>query len=134
QRAEHPRGGLIGGLVDLSVITTYRCDSRCSMCHIWKNPTHPDYEVSLETLAKIPEGFDHINITGGEPTLRKDLLDICHLLYPKAHTLEISTNGLHGDVLERIVRAYPDVKIRISVEGFEATNNAIRGEKGGFKK
>lgn len=120
--------------MDISIITTYRCDSRCSMCHIWKNPTHPDYEVSLETLAKLPRGFDHINITGGEPTLRKDLLEICDLLRPKARTLEISTNGLHGDVLERVVRAYPDVKIRISVEGFESTNNSIRGEKGGFKR
>lgn len=120
--------------MDLSVITTYRCDSRCSMCHIWKNPTHPDYELDLETLAKLPGGFDYINITGGEPTLRKDLMAICDLLRPKTRTLEISTNGLHGDVLEPIVLKYPDIKIRISVEGFEATNNAIRGEKNGFQR
>jgi MoaA/NifB/PqqE/SkfB family radical SAM enzyme len=104
------------------------------MCHIWKNPTHPDYEVDRATLEKLPGGFDHINLTGGEPTLRKDLLELCHALRPKTHTLEISTNGLHGDVLERIVRAYPEIKIRISVEGFEATNNRIRGEKNGFRK
>jgi MoaA/NifB/PqqE/SkfB family radical SAM enzyme len=104
------------------------------MCHIWKNPTHPDYEVDAELLSKLPNGFDHINVTGGEPTLRKDLLELVHLLRPKTRTLEISSNGLHGDVLERVVRAYPDVKIRISVEGFEATNNTIRGEKGGFAK
>jgi MoaA/NifB/PqqE/SkfB family radical SAM enzyme len=120
--------------VDLAVITTYRCDSRCSMCHIWKNPTHPDYEIGLEALSKLPTGFDHINVTGGEPTLRKDLLDLCHLLYPRTRKLEISSNGLHGDVLERVVRAYPDVKIRISVEGLEETNNRIRGERGGFTK
>src|SRR5437868_857858 len=98
--------------MDLSVITTYRCDSRCSMCHIWKNPTHPDYEIDLETLAKLPTGFDYINITGGEPTIRKDLPDICRLLNPKTKTLEISTNGLHGNVLEPIVREFPDIKIR----------------------
>jgi radical SAM protein with 4Fe4S-binding SPASM domain len=120
--------------MDLSVITTYRCDSRCSMCFIWKNPTHPEHELDLATLDKLPGGFDYLNITGGEPTLRKDLLEICHLLHPKAKTLEISTNGLHADVLERIVDAYPDIKIRISVEGFEATNDRIRGEKNGFKK
>lgn len=104
------------------------------MCHIWKNPTHPDYEVDAATLQKLPGGFDHVNLTGGEPTLRKDLLELCHILRPKTRTLEISTNGLHGDVLERIVKAYPDIKIRISVEGFEATNNRIRGEKNGFQK
>lgn len=120
--------------MDLSIITTYRCDSRCSMCHIWQNPTHPKYELDLATLEKLPRGFDYVNITGGEPTLRKDLLEICHVLYPKAKTLEISTNGLHGDVLEPIVRTYPDIKIRISVEGFEATNDRIRGERRGFQK
>src|SRR5205823_1350855 len=120
--------------VDLSIITTYRCDSRCSMCHIWKNPTHPDYELDLETLRKLPDGFDYVNITGGEPTLRKDLVQICEVLYPKAKTLEISTNGLHANVLEPIVRKYPDIKIRISIEGFEETNNRIRGEKDGFAK
>jgi MoaA/NifB/PqqE/SkfB family radical SAM enzyme len=120
--------------MDLSIITTYRCDSRCSMCFIWKNPTHPDYEIDIPTLEKLPAGFDYVNITGGEPTLRKDLLEICRTLRPKAKTLEISTNGLHGDKLEPIVREFPDTKIRISVEGFEATNDRIRGERDGFKR
>ncbi|MGO9960506.1 MAG: radical SAM/SPASM domain-containing protein [Solirubrobacteraceae bacterium] len=120
--------------MDLSVITTYRCDSRCSMCHIWKNPTHPDYEIDIDTLRKLPGGFDYLNITGGEPTIRKDLIDICRTLRPKTRTLEISTNGLHPNVLEPIVREFPDIKIRISVEGFEATNNKIRGERDGFNR
>ncbi len=120
--------------MDLSVITTYRCDSRCSMCHIWKNPTHPDYEVDIDTLAKLPGGFDYVNVTGGEPTIRKDLIDVCRALRPKTNTLEISTNGLHPNVLEPIVREFPDIKIRISVEGFEATNNRIRGERDGFNR
>lgn len=120
--------------MDLSIITTYRCDSRCSMCFIWKNPTHPDYEIDIPTLERLPGGFDYVNITGGEPTLRKDLLEICRALRPKAKTLEISTNGLHGDKLEPIVREFPDTKIRISVEGFEATNDRIRGERDGFKR
>lgn len=120
--------------MDISVITTYRCNSRCSMCYVWKNPTHPDYEVDIETLKKLPTGFDYVNITGGEPTLRKDLLSICHTLAPKTKTLEISTNGLNGDVLESIVNTYPDIKIRISVEGFEEKNDVIRGERNGFEK
>jgi MoaA/NifB/PqqE/SkfB family radical SAM enzyme len=104
------------------------------MCHIWQNPTHPDYEIGPDVLEKVPSGFDYLNVTGGEPTLRKDLPEIVDLLRPKTKTLEISTNGLHVDRLEPIVKKYPDVKIRISVEGFEATNDRIRGEKGGFRK
>jgi MoaA/NifB/PqqE/SkfB family radical SAM enzyme len=104
------------------------------MCNIWKHPTHPDYEIDTATLAKLPGGFDHLNITGGEPTLRKDLLDLCRVLRPKAHTLEISTNGMHGDRLEEVIREFPDTKVRISLEGFGETNNTIRGERDGFNR
>ena len=120
--------------MDVAVILTYRCNSRCSMCHIWQNPTLPKEEVSLETLEKIPNGIDYLNLTGGEPTLRQDLMEIVDLLYPKAMTLEISSNGQHAERIEPIIKKYPDVKIRFSLEGFEATNNRIRGEKDGFNQ
>ena len=120
--------------MDLSVILTYRCNSRCSMCHVWQHPTLPAEEVTPATLAKLPAGFDYLNLTGGEPTLRADLEEIVDLLHPKTRQLEISTNGLQGDKLERIVAKHPDVKIRISLEGLGARNDAIRGEKDGFER
>lgn len=120
--------------MDLSLILTYRCDSRCSMCYIWKNPTDPANEIDIETLRKLPANFDYLNITGGEPTLRKDLAEICDLLYTKTKKLEISTNGLHVDKIIPIVEKYPDIKIRISIEGEGRVNDEIRGEKDGYKK
>ncbi|MGD9612441.1 MAG: radical SAM/SPASM domain-containing protein [Kiritimatiellia bacterium] len=120
--------------MDVSVILTYRCNSRCSMCHVWQHPTLPAEEVPPAVLAKLPAGFDYLNLTGGEPTLRADLEEIVDLLHPKARQLEISTNGLQGDKLERIVRKHPDVKIRISLEGLGAKNDALRGEKDGFER
>ena len=118
--------------MDLSVISTYRCNSHCSMCSIWKSPTLPTEEVSLATLQKLPGGFDNLNITGGEPTLRNDLKEIVDLLHPKAKKLEISSNGMYPDRLEAIVKKYPDIKIRFSLDGFDLTNNRVRGEKDGF--
>ena len=104
------------------------------MCHVWQHPTLPAEEVSPAVLAKLPGGFDYLNLTGGEPTLRADLEEIVDLLHPKARQLEISTNGLQPDKLERIVAKHPDVKIRISLEGIAAKNDAIRGEKNGFER
>ena len=89
-------------------------------------------EVSLETLAKIPAGIDYLNLSGGGPTLREDLPDIVDLLYPKAMQLEISSNGLRAERLEPIVKKYPCIKIRFSLDGMNGTNNLIRGEKDGF--
>jgi len=103
------------------------------MCNIWQNPTLPQEEVNLDTLSKIPSGIDYLNLTGGEPTLRSDLMDVVDLLYSKAMQLEISSNGLMPERLEPIIRKYPDVKVRFSLEGFEQTNNVIRGEKNGFQ-
>ena len=120
--------------MDLAVILTYRCSSRCSMCHVWKHPTQPEAEVTPATLTKVPGGFDFINLTGGEPTLRRDLPEIVDILYPKACTLEISTNGLHAERLVPLVEKYPDIKVRISIEGFGQTNDSIRGESGGYEK
>jgi len=120
--------------MDIAIILTYRCNSKCSMCNVWKNPSLPSEEISLETMIKIPGGLETINLTGGEPTLREDLMEIVDLLYPKTDKLEISSNGLLPHKLEPIIQKYPDIKIRFSLEGFEATNNLIRGEKNGFDK
>ena len=120
--------------MDVCVILTYRCNSKCSMCYVWQNPTKRREEISLDTLRKIPSGIDYLNLTGGEPTLRNDLMEIVDLLHPKAMTLEISSNGLHAERLEPIIKKYPCTKIRFSLEGCESTNNKIRGEKDGYRK
>lgn len=120
--------------MDVCVILTYRCNSKCSMCYVWQNPTLEREEISIETLKKIPSGIHYLNLTGGEPTLRKDLQEIVDVLYPKTMTLEISSNGLFPERLEPIVKKYPCIKIRFSLEGFGITNDRIRGEKGGYEK
>ena len=42
--------------MDLTVISTFRCNSKCQMCYIWQNPTDPKEEVSLETLVEAAAG------------------------------------------------------------------------------
>ena len=120
--------------MDVAVILTYRCNSRCSMCHIWQNPTSPEDEISLGTLDKIPSNIDYLNLTGGEPTLREDLEAIVDLPYPRAMTLEISSNGSRPERLEPTIGRYPDVKIRFSLDGIGERNHWIRGELGGFER
>lgn len=118
--------------MDLTVISTYRCNSRCQMCYIWQNPTHPKEEITAATLEKLPGGFDNLNVSGGEPTLRRDLAELIDVVYPKARVTEVSSNGLRPERLLPIIKKYPNVKVRFSLEGDEATSNSIRGEKDGF--
>jgi MoaA/NifB/PqqE/SkfB family radical SAM enzyme len=118
--------------MDLTIISTFRCNSKCQMCYIWQNPTDPREEVSIETLSKLPDGFDNLNVSGGEPTLRTDLHELIDVVYPKARITEISSNGLHPERLVPIIKKYPNIKIRFSLEGNELTNNTIRGEEDGY--
>jgi len=124
--------GKLDHKMDLTVISTFRCNSKCQMCYIWQNPTEPKEEVSLATLSKLPSGFDNLNVSGGEPTLRKDLGEMIDLLYPKARVTEISSNGLHPERLVPIIKKHPNIKVRFSLEGDQETSDRIRGEKDGY--
>ena len=104
------------------------------MCYVWQNPTAPEQEISLGTLSKLPNGFDNLNVSGGEPTLRRDLAEMVDILYPKARVLEISSNGLYPERLVPIIKKYPNIKVRFSLEGDERTNNRIRGEVDGYNR
>jgi len=116
-----------------TVIVTYRCNARCNMCSRYKAPSRPEEEISLETIRKLPQMY-FTNITGGEPFLREDLKDIVRELYKKSDRIVISTNGFFTDRIIDLCREFPQVGIRISIEGLEDTNNAIRGLEDGFNR
>ena len=53
-----------------TVIVTYRCNARCTMCNRYKCPSKPNEEISIETIKKLPKMY-FTNITGGEPFIRR---------------------------------------------------------------
>ncbi len=116
-----------------TVIVTYRCNAKCTMCNRYKVPSKPEEEISLETIRKLPEMY-FTNITGGEPFIREDLADIVRELYKKSERIVISTNGFFTDRIVALCKEFPEVGIRISIEGLEETNNEIRGLDDGFNK
>ena len=46
----------------------------------------------------------------------------------------ISTNGFFTDRIVDLCKEFPDIGIRISIEGLEETNNKIRGLENGFQR
>lgn len=116
-----------------TVIVTYRCNARCNMCNRFKAPSKPDEEISIETIKKLPEMY-FTNITGGEPFIREDLRDVVAELRKKSDRIVISTNGFFTDRIIALCKEFPDIGIRISIEGLEQTNNEIRGLPDGFNR
>lgn len=116
-----------------TVIVTYRCNAKCTMCNRYKVPSKPEEEISLETIKKLPEMY-FTNITGGEPFIRDDLKDIVRELYKKSDRIVISTNGFFTDKIVDLCKEFPQIGIRISIEGLEQTNNEIRGLEDGYNR
>ncbi len=118
-------------IVQGSLITTFRCNAKCNMCNIWKNPTKLSEEIDPSFYEKLPNGL-RINITGGEATIRQDIDKIFEVLYPKSVLLELSTNGYNTEKIVELANKYPKILIRVSVEGLPRINDEKRGLKDGF--
>lgn len=116
-----------------TVIVTYRCNAKCTMCNRYKVPSKPEEEISIETIRKLPQMY-FTNITGGEPFIRDDLKEVVRELYKKSERIVISTNGFFTDKIVDLCKEFPQVGIRISIEGLEKTNNEIRGLDDGFNR
>lgn len=118
--------------MECAVIVTYRCNAKCQMCNTWLNPSNSKSEVGLKVMSKLPANQHRINLTGGEPALRRDLIDIVGVLVEKTPRLEISTNGYFTKKLVEIGKRFPQVTFRISLEGLPKLNDEVRGIKNGF--
>src|SRR5437879_4680932 len=67
------------------------CNSRCIMCDIWRK--EPDHELTPDELRRILKdplfgAVQYVGISGGEPTLRKDLPDIGRVLVETLPSLQ----------------------------------------------
>lgn len=118
---------------DASIILTYRCPMQCKMCNIWKNPTDIKREIKAEDLRCLPK-LKFINLTGGEPFIREDLEDIVRVCYTKSPRIVISTSGWFEDRVIALAKKFPNIGIRISIEGLSQKNDELRGREGGFDK
>ena len=128
-----PVSGRAGYPTDVSIITTYRCQMRCKMCDIWENPTDSKKEIQAKELEMLPN-FKFVNITGGEPFVRRDLEDIVEVMYRKAPRIVISTSGWHTDRIIKMAERFPNIGIRVSIEGLSQKNDDLRGREGSFDR
>lgn len=118
---------------DASIILTYRCPMRCKMCNIWQHPTDKREEIKASDLKSLPR-LKFINLTGGEPFIREDLEEIVEECYRHTSRIVISTSGWFDDRVVALARKFPNIGIRISIEGLSVKNDELRGREGGFDK
>lgn len=119
---------------EICIIVTYRCNAKCNMCDVWHHPSEAAEEITIRDIEKLPSGLRFINITGGEPFIRRDIEDIIEVIRPKTKRIVISTNGFFTERIIKLCEKYPEVGIRISTEGLQKANDDIRKIPSGFDK
>lgn len=87
----------------LGIELTYACNERCVHCYVPQlREAETRTELSTAEVNGIVDdaasmGCMKVLVTGGEPTLRRDFLDICRHIVSKGLLLDVFTNALQID-------------------------------------
>lgn len=97
---------------------TRRCNSICPMCSIWKTPSKIKDELNLEEIEAIFKelksyGVKHVFLQGGEPLLRKDIIQIIEMLIDLGLNPTLITNGLLLN--DKIANKIAELKCNVSI-------------------
>lgn len=117
------------------------CNSKCVMCYASKLKRHDNSYLTVDEYRDIWRqasklGAFSVILSGGEPTLRKELLDIVSVMDPKNTIFALVSNSLslNKSYLSELKSAGIET-IHLSLDSTdEETNDHIRGTKGHFKK
>jgi MoaA/NifB/PqqE/SkfB family radical SAM enzyme len=147
----HITDSLSGALPKLLMfVITRKCNSRCVMCRSWRDDNRQDDLTTDEIRRMFSHSYfrelEGVIISGGEPTLRKDLPEIVKAIYdscPKMKFIWTSSNGFNTDILEERLAELllsigynraEQITFNISIDGLQDTHDAIRGVNGGYER
>jgi len=128
---------------------TFVCDARCEMCSNWTRGNRKE-DMSLEDISKVFDSALWKNVevafvSGGEPTTRNDLVEICRIMLdklPRLRKFGINTTGLtpHRGIpmLTKIAELCHERGVifstRVSIDGIGDMHDQVRKVKRGFDK
>lgn len=113
----------------LRLSVTDRCNFRCVYClpngYEAPSPSRAP-ELSPEEIHRLAAGFDmlgftKIRLTGGEPTLRRDILEVVGALsgFPRLRTIAITTNGHNLEKLAAPLRRLGVGALNVSLDSLD---------------
>ncbi|MEZ0231150.1 MAG: GTP 3',8-cyclase MoaA, partial [Planctomycetota bacterium] len=124
-----PRDGFQREIDYLRISLTDRCNLRCTYCMPVDQPVLAPAEevlsadeIALVVRAAVKVGFKKFRLTGGEPLLRADLLDIVERIARTegVSDLGLTTNGVLLDRLAKPLRAAGLRRVNVHVDTLDA--------------
>lgn len=114
-----------------TLVITQKCNLECKHCFLSSNKKTK--ELSTEDIKKVIDDLSTLQIlnlviTGGEPFMREDILDVLRYCNLKKVPVTLFTNGTLID--EKIIESIKELRIllRVSLDGATMkTNDCIRG-------
>lgn len=113
-----------------------KCNCKCIMCDFWsrKQPAELSTDIWVRALLSLKElcGTYHINFSGGEPFLRKDMFYLLEVCQKNGIIFGITTNGLllNQETANKLINLEP-FNVNISFDGInETTHDYLRQTKG----
>ena len=130
-------------LKDLFIEITSRCNARCEHCGSSCGDFIPKDEISADELKKtlldISQHYNAneilLNITGGEPLIRKDLFEIMDYANKLGFRWGMTSNGMliTDEILEKMNQTNMET-ISISLDGLKETHESFRKVSNCFDK
>jgi pyruvate formate lyase activating enzyme len=109
-----------------SVLFTPGCNLRCPFCHNWRiavDPKPPFLQeaVALRILESRKKYVDAVVVTGGEPTMHKELPKFFAKLKARGFLVKLDTNGFYPEVLEECLQSvdYVALDVKTSLEKYK---------------
>jgi len=118
---------------------TRRCNLKCVHCYAHAKDQSFDNELTTEEGKNLIDDLSRFKVpvlllSGGEPTIRKDLPELAAYAVEKGMRAVISTNGtLISQKMARILKDIGLSYVGISLDGMEKINDRFRGVKGAFR-
>ncbi len=121
---------------------TYKCNLKCKICRIWESPRKEELSAEeIEKIFKSLKSLSWLDLTGGEITLREDLIEIIKVIIKNSKKLlifHISTNGQLPDkaylLVKEILKFNVIPVINISIDGPRRINDILKGVEGSYIK
>lgn len=120
------------------------CNLRCEHCFYWESLNKKDDLTFDEIIAFAREygNFENLNLSGGEPFIRKELDEICRFFIRnnQVKQIYIPTNAYFPDKMKRHIEgilkepALQLLVIEISLDGMSEYHNRLRGDNKSFEK
>jgi MoaA/NifB/PqqE/SkfB family radical SAM enzyme len=123
---------------DIFLFVTAGCNSKCPHCFYWQKDLKNELTDAqiVRIIDALPEETNSICITGGEPTLRREIILFVEHALRKAARVTICTNGIRIKRIQEIATAFKKdrnrLNFQVSIDGDQATHDRIRGN-GAYK-